>query len=51
MATKLGTLLDLRSLMDTLGWKRVAMAARYMHGNDDLKKSALDVVAPVSIIK
>lgn len=51
MATKLGTQLDLRSLMDTLGWKRVAMAARYMHGNDDLKKSALDVVAPVSIIK
>lgn len=45
MATKLGSQLDLRSLMDTLGWKRVTMAARYMHGNDALKKNALDAVS------
>lgn len=45
VATKLGKTLDLRSLMDTLGWTQVAMAARYMHGDEERKKSALDSVA------
>ena len=44
LATKLASLLDIRSLMDTLGWKQVSMAARYMHGNETLKKNALDAV-------
>lgn len=43
-ATKLGKNLDLRSLMDTLGWTQVSMAARYMHGDEGRKKRALDSI-------
>jgi integrase len=34
VATKLASVLDLRSLMDHMGWKRVEMAARYMHSDE-----------------
>jgi hypothetical protein len=36
--------LDIRSLMDLLGWKQVAMPARYMHGNEERKIAALNNV-------
>lgn len=44
VATKLAKNLDIRTLMDTMGWKQVSMAARYMHGDEDKKKAALDTV-------
>lgn len=44
VATKLAKTLDIRTLMDTLGWKQVSMAARYMHGDEDKKKAALNTV-------
>jgi integrase len=34
VASKLAPMLDLRSLMDTLGWKKVEMAGRYIHSDD-----------------
>lgn len=44
VATMLSQDLDIRSLMDLLGWKQIAMPARYMHGNEDKKVIALDKV-------
>lgn len=44
VATKLARTLDIRTLMDTLGWKQVSMAARYMHGDEDKKRAALNTV-------
>ena len=44
VATKLGKNLDIRSLMDTLGWIHVTMAARYMHGDEERKKKALNMI-------
>jgi integrase len=34
VASKLAPILDLRSLMDVMGWRQVKMAARYMHSDD-----------------
>ncbi|MCI6332510.1 MAG: site-specific integrase [Desulfovibrio piger] len=44
VATMLSQDLDIRSLMDLLGWKQIAMPARYMHGNEEKKVVALDKV-------
>ncbi len=45
VATDLANKLDLRSLMDVMGWKVPAMALRYMHGDEERKKSALDALS------
>lgn len=42
VATELAKQIDIRSLMDIMGWKVPAMALRYMHGNSSAKQSALD---------
>ncbi len=42
VATRLAQHLDLRSLMDVMGWKVVAMAARYIKSNEQAKKEALE---------
>ena len=42
VATRLSQQLDIRSLMDLLGWKQIAMPARYMHGNEERKLAALN---------
>lgn len=44
VATELANQLDLRSLMDVMGWKVPAMALRYMHGNEERKLSALEAL-------
>ena len=41
VATQLAKSLDVRSLMDIMGWKVVAMAARYIHSNEDTKRAAM----------
>ena len=41
VATQLAKSLDVRSLMDVMGWKVVAMAARYIHSNEDTKRAAM----------
>jgi integrase len=41
VATQLAKYLDVRSLMDIMGWKVVAMAARYIHSNEDTKRAAM----------
>lgn len=41
-ATHMAKYLDVRSLMDIFGWKCISMAVRYLHGNEDQKKSAMD---------
>lgn len=40
-ATELAQVLDIRSLMAFMGWKHVAMAARYIHANEDAQRAAL----------
>jgi len=57
-ATLMAKYVDLRSLMDILGWKSINMAARYMHGDEERKKKALDMIGsmleeknPTKIIK
>lgn len=42
VATRLAPHLDLRSLMDVMGWKVVAMAARYIKSSEQAKLTALD---------
>lgn len=42
VATELAKHLDLRSLMDIMGWRVPAMALRYMHGNEDATLTALE---------
>lgn len=44
VATELANQLDLRSLMDVMGWKVPAMALRYMHGNKEATLNALDLL-------
>lgn len=44
-ATYMAKYLDIRSLMDIFGWKSITMAARYMHGNEDLKQKALNSIS------
>ena len=41
VATNLAGILDIRSLMDVMGWKQVAMAARYVHSNESTKRAAM----------
>ena len=41
MATELAQTLSIRELMDTMGWKVVAMAARYTHTNPEAQHRAL----------
>jgi len=41
VATQLAKSLDVRSLMDIMGWKVVAMAARYIHSNENTKRAAM----------
>lgn len=41
-ATYMAKYLDIRSLMDIFGWKSITMAARYMHGDEDVKKTAIN---------
>jgi integrase len=43
-ATNLAKSLDVRSLMDVMGWKVIAMAARYIHSNDDTKRAAMSTL-------
>lgn len=40
-ATDLGGILNLRDLMDYMGWKTAAMALRYMHGNEEAQRAAI----------
>ena len=40
-ATDFGGILNLRDLMDYMGWKTPAMALRYMHGNEDAQRAAI----------
>ncbi|MDQ7836439.1 MAG: site-specific integrase [Humidesulfovibrio sp.] len=40
-ATELAQVLDIRSLMSFMGWRHVAMAARYIHANEDAQRAAL----------
>lgn len=44
VATRLAHCLDLRSLMDVMGWKVVAMAARYIKSSEQAKKNALETL-------
>ncbi len=45
VATNLAKILDVRSLMDVMGWKVVAMAARYIHTQEDTKRNAANALA------
>ncbi len=45
VATNLAKHLDLRSLMDVMGWKVVAMAARYIHTHEETKQEAANILA------
>ncbi len=41
VATELAKHLNLRDLMDVMGWRTVQMAMRYIHGNEKAKRNAL----------
>ena len=41
VATQLARSLDVRSLMDIMGWREISMAARYIHSNEDTKRAAM----------
>lgn len=41
VATELAQVLDIRSLMAFMGWRHVAMAARYIHANEEAQRAAL----------
>lgn len=41
-STVMSSCMDVRSLMDIMGWKSVSMAVRYMHGNAREKHAALE---------
>lgn len=41
VATQLAKRLNLRELMDTMGWKSVEMAARYVHSDPESQKRAM----------
>jgi len=42
VATNLANKLNPRDLMDIMGWRTVQMAMRYVHGNEILKRTALE---------
>ena len=44
VATALAVKLDIRSLMDVMGWKQVSMAARYVHSNAGTKRATLETL-------
>jgi len=50
VATQLAKSLNLKDLMEVLGWRTVTMAMRYVHGNETAKAAALaglySVMAP-----
>ena len=41
VATELSKRLNLRDLMEVMGWRTVQMAMRYVHGDEKAKRSAL----------
>jgi len=41
VATQLARNLDVRSLMDIMGWREISMAARYIHSDADAKRAAM----------
>jgi len=45
VATELARFLDVRSLMDVMGWKQIAMAARYIHSDEETKRAAMTALA------
>lgn len=45
VATELARQIDIRSLMDIMGWKVPAMALRYMHGDTTKAQAALDALS------
>lgn len=45
VATNLAKVLDVRSLMDVMGWKVIAMAARYIHTQEETKRQAANMLA------
>lgn len=45
VATNLARVLDVRSLMDVMGWKVIAMAARYIHTQEETKRQAANILA------
>lgn len=45
VATNLAKVLDVRSLMDLMGWKVIAMAARYIHTQEETKRQAANILA------
>lgn len=45
VATNLAKKLDVRSLMDVMGWKVIAMAARYIHTQEETKRQAANMLA------
>ena len=42
VATRHAKSLDVRSLMDVMGWRSVEMAIRYIHSDEDKKKKAME---------
>lgn len=44
VATELAGDLDIRSLMDFMGWRHVAMAARYIHANKEAQIAAVNLL-------
>lgn len=44
VATQLAKVLDVRSLMDIMGWRQISMAARYIHSNEETKRAAMNVL-------
>lgn len=45
VATNLAKVLDVRSLMDVMGWKVIEMAARYIHTQEETKRHAANTLA------
>jgi len=41
VATELAKRLNIRELMDVMGWRTVLMATRYIKGDEDTKRNAL----------
>ncbi|MDL2313833.1 tyrosine-type recombinase/integrase [Desulfovibrio sp. OttesenSCG-928-C14] len=51
VATNLARILDVRSLMDVMGWKQVAMAARYIHSDEKTTRAAMNSLEDSIIAK
>lgn len=45
VATNLAKILDVRSLMDVMGWKVIEMAARYIHTQEETKRHAANALS------